>query len=90
MPACTKLKPLMFAPFAVAAALAGAGLLSPFTGVGPAHNSYVVSALVAIGIGLLLGLMALVVSQSMPLRWRILLGLFYVPTLIFSLIMAGV
>jgi len=82
-------KVLIFAPFFVAIALVLLALFSPQTGVGPGSNVFASLALLAIALGLLIGGTAACLATSIWVWWRVLAGLLYVPTTIFSLLAAG-
>lgn len=79
----------MFAPFFVAIALVVLSALYPLTGIGPASNTFALSAFVAIAAGLLVGLVSLFLAKPIWVWWRVLAGVLYVPTAIFSLLVAG-
>ncbi|MES2151453.1 MAG: hypothetical protein V4508_16880 [Pseudomonadota bacterium] len=80
---------LAFTPFFVALALVVLLILSPSTGIGPASNIYAACALAAIVLGLIVGVISLVVVKTIRVRWRLLIGVLYFPTAVFSLLMAG-
>lgn len=84
-----RLRSLTYTPFLVALALAVLGLLSPVTGIGPSNKVFALSALATIALGLALGIGALLLPQGARLRWRLLIGVIYVPTAVMSLLMAG-
>lgn len=80
---------LIYSPFLVAATLFVLTILSRSTGFGPSNNLYAVCALAAIPLGIIVGVIFLFLAKSMRIRWRLLVGLLYLPTAVFSLLMAG-
>jgi hypothetical protein len=80
---------LIFAPFFVTTALVLLALFSSQTGVGPGSNVFAYLALLAIALGLLIGGTAACLAKSIWVWWRVLAGLLYIPTTIFSLLAAG-
>ncbi|MBY0409068.1 MAG: hypothetical protein K2Q97_02830 [Burkholderiaceae bacterium] len=79
----------MFAPFFVAMALLASIIIYPFTGIGPANNIFALCALVAIIIGLVVGVICLFLEKTILVWWRLLIGVLYLPTVIFSILLAG-
>lgn len=79
----------MFIPFMVALALVTLMGLYPFTGIGPANNSFALGALVTVLLGWVVGVIALCRAKRVALRWRLVLGVLYLPTVVFSLLLAG-
>jgi len=45
--------------------------------------------LVAIVVGLVVGVVSLLITQSLQIWWRLLIGVLYLPTVVFSLLLAG-
>lgn len=80
---------LAFVPFFVALVLVVLLLLSPLTGIGPASNIYAFRALAAIVLGLVVGVISLFLEKTIRVWWRLLIGVLYLPTAVFSLLMAG-
>jgi hypothetical protein len=80
---------LMFAPFLVAIILITFGMTSSATGLGPANNSFSTAAVIAIAIGLLLAIVSLLLAKPVGIGWRVLIAILYVPTVIFSMLAAG-
>jgi amino acid transporter len=78
-----------FAPFLIAIVLFVAVILSPYTGIGPNSNSFALFALVMIIIGLIIGVVSLYRDRTTRIRWRILVGLLYLPAALFSVLVAG-
>ena len=77
-------------PFFVLMALFLMPLLFSYLGVNLIqHNSYVVLALSLIVLGLVLGIFALTVRQSVHFFWKLLIGLLYIPSTLFSLLVSG-
>lgn len=79
----------MLAPFLVAAGLVLALAVSSLTGVGPSNNAFFLTAALAIVIGLVVGITSLFQVRSVPLSLRVLVGLLYAPTALFSALLAG-
>lgn len=79
----------MFAPFFVAVALVVSATLYPFTGVGPSNKIFALCALAAIVLGIAIGVVALCRAKIIRVWWRLLIGLLYLPTALFSLLLAG-
>lgn len=79
----------VFTPFFVAIALVASMVLYPFTGIGPASNIFALCALVAIVIGLVVGVVSLRLAKTILVWWRSLIGVLYFPTVVFSLLLAG-
>lgn len=79
----------MFAPFLVAAVLVSLWLLFPFTGIGPNSNTFAAFALAAIGVSLAVGVVSLLLARQIGVWWRVLIGVLYLPTAAFSLLLAG-
>ena len=63
--------------------------LYPFTGIGPANNTFALCALAAIVVGLVLGVIALFLAKRMGVWLRLLIAVLYLPTALFSLLLAG-
>ena len=80
---------LVFTPFFVAVALVIAMLLFPLTGIGPASNTFALSALAAIAAGLVTGIVFLFLAKTIGVGWRVLIGVLYFPTAVFSLLLSG-
>lgn len=80
---------LAFTPFFVALALAVLLMLSSFTGIGPASNIFALCALAAIVLGLVIGVISLFLVKAVRVWWRLLVGVLYLPTAVFSLLLAG-
>jgi len=62
----------VFTPFFVAIALVTSMVLYPFTGIGPASNIFALCALVAIVIGLVVGVVSLPLAKTILVWWRLL------------------
>lgn len=80
---------LVFMPFMVALALLALMALYPFTGIGPANNTFALCALVAIVVGLVLGVIALFFAKHLRAWLRWVIAVLYLPTVLFSLLLAG-
>lgn len=80
---------LVFMPFMVALALLVLMALYPLTGIGPANNTFALSALAAIAVGLVFGVIALLLAKGLAIWSRLLIGVLYLPTVVFSLLLAG-
>lgn len=80
---------LAFTPFLVAVALVVLMMLYPFTGIGPASNIFAICALAAIVFGLVIGVISLFLAKTIRVWWRLLIGVLYLPTAVFSLLLAG-
>ena len=81
---------LALGPFFVAAILVVLMLFHPLLGIiGPASNTFFVVALVAIFLGLIVGTISLFMAHSTKVWVRVLLGILYVPTVAFSLLLSG-
>jgi hypothetical protein len=80
---------LLSAPFFVAVVLVAAAVLHPLTGVGPNNSTFAVLALTTIAAGLAIGVTTLFFSRAVGVGWRVLIGILYVPTVVFSLLLAG-
>lgn len=80
---------LVFAPFLVAAVLVSLWLLFPFTGIGPNGNTFAAFALAAIGVSFAVGVVSLFLARKIGVWWRLLMGVLYLPTAVFSLLLAG-
>lgn len=78
-----------FLPFFVALGLVVMLMLYRFTGIGPNSNIYALCALAAIVLGLVVGVVALLLEKTILVRWRLLIGLLYLPTAVCSLLLAG-
>lgn len=76
-------------PFMVALALLVLMALYPFTGIGPANGTFALSALAAIAVGLVFGVIALLLAKGLAIWSRLLIGVLYLPTVVFSLLLAG-
>lgn len=81
--------PLAFTPFLVAVALVVLMVLYPFTGIGPASNVFALCALASIVVSLVVGIIALFLAKTIRVWWRLLIGVLYLPTAVFSLLLAG-
>ena len=79
----------MTAPFVVAAGLVLLVAISPITGVGPSNNGFFVAAALAIVVGLSVGVSALFFTRAVAVWSRVLVGLLYAPTVLFSALIAG-
>lgn len=79
----------VFMPFTVALALLALLALYPFTGIGPANNSFALGTLVAVVLGWVVGVVALFRARHIALGWRWSIGLLYLPAVLFSLLLAG-
>jgi len=79
---------LVFAPFLVAAVLVALLVLFPFTGIGPSNNTLAAFALGAIGLGFVVGVLSLFLARTIGVWWRVLIGVLYLPTAVFSLLLA--
>ena len=80
---------LGFMPFFVAIALVVLMMLYPFTGIGPASNIFALCALTAIILGLVVGVISLLLAKTIRVWWRLLIAALYLPTSVFSLLLAG-
>ncbi len=80
---------LVLTPFFVAVALVALMMLYPVTGIGPASNTFALCALAAIVVGVVVGIAALFLAKTIRVGWRLLIGVLYFPTVIFSLLLAG-
>lgn len=80
---------LVFTPFFVAAALVAAMLLYPLTGIGPINNTFALSALAAIAVGLVTGVVSLLLAKSIGAGWRLFIAALYFPVVVFCLLLAG-
>ena len=80
---------LAFTPFLIALTLLVLLMLYPFTGIGPNSNIFAGSALIAIILGLVVGAISLFVAKTIRVWWRLLIGVLYLPTAVFSLLLAG-
>lgn len=80
---------LAFTPFFVAVALVILMLLYPFTGIGPASNIFALCALAAIVLGVAVGVISLFLAKTIRVWWRLSIGVLYLPTAVFSLLLAG-
>lgn len=79
----------IFVPFFVATAIVVLGFFLSQTGISPDNHEFACLALAAISAGLLLGGIAVFLAKSIWVWWRVLAGVLYVPTTIFSLVAAG-
>jgi hypothetical protein len=78
------------APFFVAATLFVLMLLNPLLGtIDPSSNTFVLLAMSAIFSGVIVGAASLLMTHSLALWARLTIGLFYVPAVIFSLVLSG-
>ncbi len=80
---------LVCTPFFIFAALVVLMFLHPLTGIGPANNTFAASALAAIAIGLVVGIVSLFRAKAIGIWWRLLIGVSYLPVIVFSLLSAG-
>lgn len=80
---------LAFTPFFIALTLVVLLMLHPFTGIGPNSNIFAGSALIAIVLGLMVGLVSLFLAKTIRVWWRLLMGVLYLPTAVLSLLLAG-
>jgi hypothetical protein len=80
---------LEFTPFFVALALVVLMMLYPFTGIGPASNIFAFCALAAIVLGFVVGVISLCLEKTILVWWRLLIGALYLPTAVYSLLLAG-
>lgn len=78
-----------FTPFLVALALVVLLVLYPFTGIGPNSNTFALCALAAIVLGLVAGVIFLFLAKTIGVWWRLVIGVLYLPTAVFSLLLAG-
>jgi hypothetical protein len=78
------------APFLIAAILVVLMLLSPLSGIiGPSSNTFFVLAGSTILAGVSAGVIALLMMRSLRPWVRLLIGLCYIPTVVFSLLLSG-
>jgi hypothetical protein len=80
---------MMFVPFLVALILIIFGMTSSVTSIAPASNGFATTAVVAIALGLLFGIASLFLAKTVGIGWRVLVAILYVPTVIFSMLAAG-
>lgn len=80
---------LVFTPFMVALVLLALMALYPFSGIGPANNTFALCALAAIVVGLVLGVIALFSAKRLKAWLRLVVAVLYLPTVLFSLLLAG-
>lgn len=80
---------LMLTPFFVAVALVVLAMLQSFTGIGPASNIFALWALVAIVVGFVVGIISLFQEKTVGVWWRLLIGVLYLPTTVFFILLAG-
>ena len=80
---------LILTPFLVAVAIVVLAILDPFTGIGPASNIFALWALVAIVVSFVVGVISLFQAKTGGAWWRLLIGVLYMPTAVFSILLAG-
>jgi len=83
---------LLYAPFIVLGMLFPinfGGHLYAYPLLGISEDTGIAISMILIGIGLLLGLVGVVVSQQMRWYWRILVATAYIPAIGVSLILSG-
>ncbi len=73
----------------VALALIALMALHPFTGIGPDNNTFALCALAAIVVGWVSGVLALFLAKRMAVWSRLVIAVLYLPTVLFSLLLAG-
>ena len=79
----------ILAPFLVAVGLLVSVAISPLTGIGPSNNTFFGFAALAIISGLAVGSVSLCLARSITALWRVIVGVLYVPTALFSALLAG-
>jgi hypothetical protein len=79
----------MVLPFLIAAGLMLWVAISPIRGFGPSNNDFFVFATLVIVIGLLVGISSLFFTRSVAVWARVLVGLLYAPTVLFSALIVG-
>lgn len=78
------------APFIVAGCLVLLMLLAPVTGmIGPSSNTFFIAGAAAVIAGVVLGVASLLMMRQGRKWVRLLMGLMYLPTVLFSLLLAG-
>lgn len=77
---------LIFTPFCVPVILVAVVLIFS---IDLANNTYPLYAMFTIVVGFLVGVTALFLANSLSIWWRLLIGLLYLPAVLFSMIAAG-
>ena len=79
----------IFAPFFAPIVIAILAISSSLMGFNSGDNRIALSALLINALGLLVGVISLFLVKSLQIWWRLLLGLLYVPSTVFSLLISG-